>query len=112
MGRLVRAPRKRRPVRYNDWNEEKQLWHKIVGISVRTFGIHPIKRAWFSFLWIERNRRRDKDNVAAGGRKLILDGLVEAGILPDDSWKYVVGWEDHFAVDKVKPGVRVTIFEG
>ena len=61
------------------------------------------------FTWIEPNRRRDPDNVAAGGRKFILDSLVREGILQGDGWRHVDGWEDRFEVQKENPGVYVII---
>jgi Holliday junction resolvase RusA-like endonuclease len=50
-------------------------------------------------LWIEENRRRDLDNVS-GSRKFILDALVKAGVLPDDSPKYVRAFTDTFGYAK------------
>ena len=35
-------------------------------------------------------RRRDPDNLA-GALKPILDGIVDAGVIPDDSWRHVAG---------------------
>ena len=62
------------------------------------------------FRWVEKHARRDLDNVAAGGRKVIIDGLVEGGVVPDDTRRYVCGFTDEFPVpDKTKPGVWVTI---
>jgi hypothetical protein len=61
------------------------------------------------FEWVERDRRRDPDNVAAGGRKLVLDGLVKAGVLAGDGWASVAGWSDAFSVEKRRAGVSVTI---
>jgi Holliday junction resolvase RusA-like endonuclease len=43
-------------------------------------------------VWNEPNRRRDPDNVQAG-IKFILDGIVKAGILPNDGWKNVAAVE-------------------
>ena len=63
------------------------------------------------FAWYEPNRRRDMDNVAGYGHKVILDALVKAGALKDDGWKYVKGFTDRFAVDKQKPRIIVTIEE-
>lgn len=63
----------------------------------------------FEFTWHERDRRRDKDNVAAGGRKLVLDGLVTAGVLGGDGWAHVGEWTDRFVVDEGAPGVRVVL---
>lgn len=73
-------------------------------------------RVALSFHWFERDRRRDPDNVAAGGRKLVLDGLVAAGVLQGDGWAVVDGWSDRFDVagaggQNLGPGVGVTITE-
>lgn len=54
------------------------------------------------FYWIEENKKRDLDNVAFG-KKFILDALVNAGKLPDDSAKWVKGFRDDFGyADKAK----------
>jgi hypothetical protein len=63
------------------------------------------------FTWIEKNQRRDPDNVAAGGRKLILDGLVKAGVLQGDGWKIIQSWTDRFQVSKERPGVGLIIHD-
>jgi len=55
----------------------------------------PVK---IHFTWIEKNRRRDLDNVAGGGRKFILDELVESGIINDDNQKWVKGFTDNFEI--------------
>ena len=62
------------------------------------------------YLWIETDRRRDCDNIAFA-KKFIQDAFVGAGILPDDSRKYVLGFSDDFDVDKGNPRVEVTIKE-
>lgn len=63
------------------------------------------------FKWIEPNLRRDADNVAFA-KKFILDGLVIAGALKDDSRKYVIGLEDDFSeIDPNNPRVEITIME-
>jgi hypothetical protein len=61
------------------------------------------------FRWSERDRRRDPDNVAAGGRKLVLDGLVKAGVLRGDGWQHIAGWADEWQTDRKRPGVLVSI---
>lgn len=66
-------------------------------------------RVVLEFTWHERDRRRDPDNVAAGGRKLVLDGLVLAGVLRGDGWRYVQSWTDRFDVRPDRPGVAVQI---
>lgn len=78
----------------------------LATVTVRKHGPIP-EPAMFRFCWVEKTKRRDKDNVAAGGRKLILDGLVKAKALKDDSWQSVFGWSDVFALD-TEPGCLVT----
>ncbi len=60
------------------------------------------------FEWIEKDRRRDPDNVAAA-KKLVCDGLVKAGVLEGDGWRHIDGWSDRWAVDAKRPGVEVAI---
>lgn len=45
----------------------------------------PVK---LNILWIEKTKKRDVDNVQSG-QKFILDALVQAKILENDSPKYV-----------------------
>jgi len=51
----------------------------------------PIK---ITFTWIEKNKRRDLDNVSAVGRKFILDTLQMCGKIRNDNLNYVVGFRD------------------
>ncbi len=67
------------------------------------------RRVLMVFDWIERDKRRDPDNIAAGGRKLILDSLVKAGVLKGDGWKCIDAWRDRWQVNADRPGVGVTI---
>lgn len=62
----------------------------------------------FVFRWYAPNRRKDPDNIAFA-RKFIMDGIVDAGILPNDTWRYVKGFQDQFYVDKEHPRVEITI---
>jgi Holliday junction resolvase RusA-like endonuclease len=59
------------------------------------------------FTWIEPNKRRDLDNIAGMGHKIILDSLVNCGVLVDDGWRYVAGFTDNFEVDKKTPRIEV-----
>lgn len=60
------------------------------------------------FLWVERDRRRDLDNVAFA-KKFVLDGLVEAGVLEDDGQRHVVALQDTFEIDPASPRVVVEV---
>jgi hypothetical protein len=74
-----------------------------------------MERVRLRFEWHEPKpsrtaRLRDPDNISSGGRKIILDGLVQAGVIPDDGWDVVRGWEDHFEIGGVI-GCVVTLEE-
>lgn len=86
-----------------DWTE--RVWALAKSARLKPM-VTPVR---ISFLWVEKDRRRDPDNVAAGGRKLILDGLVKAGVLSDDGSHEIRSWVDTFAVHKENPGVRVEL---
>ena len=62
------------------------------------------------FQWVRKNTRTDPDNIAQA-KKYVLDGLVAAGVLKDDAWKYISGFHDTFAIDQKSQGVIVTIDE-
>ena len=62
------------------------------------------------FTWYMSNDRKDLDNVAFA-KKFILDGMVVAGILYDDSHKWVKGFTDSFVIEKGNPRVEVEITE-
>ncbi len=67
----------------------------------------PVAAAKLHFTWKEKTIRRDPDNVSAAA-KFVIDGLVRAGILPDDGWRFVKGISHEFTID-IKPGVAVMI---
>lgn len=58
--------------------------------------------------FVEKDRRRDYDNIRAG-TKFILDALQRRGILRGDGQKYLFPTKDVFSVDKEHPRVEVTL---
>lgn len=68
------------------------------------------KPVFLVFRWVERDKRRDHDNVAFA-KKFVQDALVKAGVIPGDGWKHVTGFLDLFEIDKKNPGVEVCIVE-
>ena len=87
--------------------EEKVL----VYIMQQLQGMKIVKPVKIEFIWVEKDMRRDPDNISGFGRKVILDALVRTGILQDDSRKYVISFEDSFSVDKANPRIEVKIEE-
>lgn len=66
---------------------------------------------YMRYTWYEPNKKRDKDNIAAGGRKIIQDALVEMKVLKNDGWNDIVGFQDEFRIDKNEPRIEVEIEE-
>lgn len=99
----------KRPNRYNDL---KRKWETQICFEIARRRIRPItSRAMLEFFWCEPHRKRDPDNIAAG-KKLILDSLVIAGILPNDSQTWIGRLEDVFVEPSSRdPGVLVLIKE-
>lgn len=73
-------------------------------------GLHITRPVGITYCWIERDRRRDLDNIASA-KKFIQDALVEQGVLENDGWKCVRELHDWFHVDKKEPRVTVEIKE-
>lgn len=74
-------------------------------------GVRFAEPVFMTYTWVEKDRRRDKDNVSSMGRKLIQDALVKAKILQNDGWNHIAGFEDKFAVDAKCPRIEVAITE-
>lgn len=68
----------------------------------------PVK---IHYRFYEPNRRRDFDNISAFAHKVIQDSLVKTGVLKNDSWKEIRGYEDEFYCDKRNPRIEVIIRE-
>jgi Holliday junction resolvase RusA-like endonuclease len=58
--------------------------------------------------WVEKDRRRDYDNIQAGA-KLILDALRKMGRIVNDSQKWLEPVVHRFEIDKLNPRIEVTI---
>ena len=72
--------------------------------------LHTYKRVVLVITWHEPDRRRDPDNIMAG-QKFILDGLVQAGTITNDSQRYIRGILHRFKVDRQNPRVEVEIVD-
>lgn len=85
------------------WTDAVAWYAKVAGL--RTINVPVV----VSFTWYERTARRDPDNVRGFAAKAILDGLVVAGVLPDDSRKWISGLQDTFITDPATPRVEVEL---
>lgn len=54
---------------------------------------------------------RDKSNIAAFAVKVIEDALQEAGIIKNDDWRYMDGYECRFYRASDRPRIVVEVFD-
>jgi len=89
-----------------------QAEHVIIGaIQSQIHNVHFTMPVMMCYTWIEKDKRRDKDNIAFA-RKFIQDALVKTGVLKNDGWDYIEGFTDRFSVDKKNPRIIVEITDG
>lgn len=106
----VVAAAKHRRGNWTAYGDLKRKWTSTIQAILRTTHIRSMPAATLQFVWCEKDRRRDPDNIASA-KKFILDALVQEGVLTTDGWQAVKGWEDRFRVDAMNPGVHVTVIE-
>ena len=89
-------------------NQLKQQETNLIALYAKR--LKPCTNPVFiDFKYYEPNAKRDPDNIVAA-KKFILDGLVVAGVLPNDTQKWILGFSDTWQVSK-KVGVEITIKE-
>lgn len=72
---------------YREYQRAKKFWAELIFYSCRPRPKQPIDRAIVELTYhFTDGRRRDPDNYSG---KMILDGLVKAGIIADDSFKNI-----------------------
>lgn len=91
----------------NSYKGMKEKWINRLCKAIRESGIEPVGEVFLDITWIETNKRRDPDNIAAF-IKFILDGLQKANIIENDGWGQIIGWENTFEIGPAR-GVKVRI---
>lgn len=91
----------------------KRKWQKTVANALRRQLRGPLREpVIMRYTWYERDRRRDKDNISAFGRKIIQDAIVkDLHALKNDGWANIESFSDRFRVDKARPRVEIEIVE-
>ena len=87
---------------------KKENTEKVVWLAKK---LPKVEKIDLSITWYCKNRRKDKDNISGGGTKMILDGLVEAGVIRGDGWKQIGDITHKFKIDKENPRIDVCIKE-
>lgn len=98
--------------RYSLYNDIKQDWKRR---TIRALGPSPVRvtSAYFGYVVVEETLKRDPSNICSSAVKFIEDGLVEAGVLPNDGWQNVLGIRLHWVHRKGRePGIYVVMSSG
>lgn len=92
--------------------ELKREHQRAVELCIKSQLRRPLQEpVTMHYMWVEKDRRRDKDNVSSFGRKIIQDALVAVHAIQNDGWANIEGFTDTFAVDKKRPRVEIVIEE-
>lgn len=97
--------------KFNAYSRMKSTWTGLVENLAKRAKLSCVPGpARVHFRWLERDKRRDPDNVTAGA-KFVLDGLVKAGVLESDRQEHVHELIHEFSIAHRDdgPGVWVTV---
>jgi len=94
--------------KYQAYSQMKEHYTNMVAWLAKR--LPKFKKVALIITWYEPNRHRDPDNIMAG-QKFIIDGLVTAGIIPNDNQKHILGILHKFDVDAKNPRVEVEIVD-
>lgn len=72
-------------------------------------GLRIEKPVFIKYRYYEQNKKRDLDNVAGFFHKVFQDALTACGVLNNDGWANITGFEDRFYIDARKPRVEIEI---
>jgi crossover junction endodeoxyribonuclease RusA len=93
------------------WSEQRRRGaelRKAAWATAKAIKIPPLAAALITVTYQPPDkRRRDHDNIPAQSGKHCIDGIVDAGILPDDCPPYVAGIS--YAIGNPHPGGRLVL---
>ena len=107
MNEYVAANRRRK----GDWSGGNDMKRRDQKLLAKYIPAVRFDKVWISYHFFEPNRRRDKDNICSYFMKIFQDTLVEKGVLKNDGWDCIEGFDLRFSVDSHNPRIEVTITE-
>jgi Holliday junction resolvase RusA-like endonuclease len=94
--------------KYQPYSMMKQTYTDMVAWLAKK--LPKYEQVNITITWYEPNEKRDPDNIMAGA-KFILDGLVKAGTIPNDTRRYIKSITHIPELDRDNPRVEVEIQE-
>lgn len=93
---------------FGEYASMKETYTNMVGWLAKK--LPKYQRVNITITWYEPNEKRDPDNIMAGA-KFILDGLVKAGTIPNDTRRYIKSITHIPELDRKNPRVEVEIVD-
>jgi hypothetical protein len=72
------------------YNDIKQDWTQRTIKAVGAPFVR-VQQCYFGYVVVEETLRRDPSNIISSAIKFIEDGLIKAGVIPNDGWGNVLG---------------------
>jgi len=95
--------------KYKSAKVKKNLTESIAALIINKSKGVKFKRVFVKFKWIEKDKRRDPDNIAFA-KKFILDAAQLAGLIENDGQSQINGFVDEFDFDSDNPRVEVSFY--
>lgn len=108
-GIIMRRGKSAGTYKFNKYNEVKKQWAETVRLAVIQQGFKDVVSCYFTYLFVEENKKRDPSNFCSAGVKFIEDGIVLAGVMPNDGWGNVLGISNYWTQDKDNVGILVAM---
>ena len=96
---------------YSPSAKYKRETEEMIGWCIKAARIKPLSgKAYVHFTWVEPNMKRDFDNIDFA-KKFIFDAMQKVGIIANDNWQHMAGYDNTFRVNKKNPRIVVEIEE-
>lgn len=92
------------------YKKMKDTYDSLVKIFSEKHRVPFFETILLQITYYRKNRMYDPDNICSA-KKFILDGLQKAGVIENDGWKVVKGFQETWEVDKDNPRTEVIIKE-
>ncbi|MFW6122330.1 MAG: Holliday junction resolvase [Petrotogales bacterium] len=97
-------------IHWSKYKKMKETYDSIVAFYAEQQRVKLFKSVKLEIIYYRKDRRVDPDNLSAG-KKFIIDGLVQAGVLEEDGWSEIKGFSESWKVDKDNPRTEINFEE-
>ncbi|MGM0437530.1 MAG: Holliday junction resolvase [Bacillota bacterium] len=95
---------------WSNYKKMKETFDDTVVFFAEKQEIPFFKSVKLNITYYRSDKRVDPDNIVAG-KKFIIDGLVEAGVLEEDGWKQIKGFKETWEKNKENPRTEIILQE-